>query len=152
MPTHYTGSAEEQKALNAYIALMRASQSVTARLAALRGPDGLTPTQLGVLEVLLHLGPLCQRDLAAKLLTTGGNVTTVIDNLERMDMVRRVRSRDDRRFVTVHLTDAGRSRIAGIFPRHASDIAREFAALTPAEQDSLRKICRILGTQQRNTR
>lgn len=151
MPTHHAGTPARRRALNAYIALMRAAQSVTARLAARRAPDGLTPTQLGVLEALLHLGPLCQRDLASKLLTTGGNVTTVIDNLERAGLVRRVRSREDRRYVTVHLTGPGRARIAGVFPRHAADIEAEFAILSPAEQEGLRAVCRVLGRQQRET-
>jgi hypothetical protein len=57
MPTHYRGSTEERTSLDAYIKLMRAAESVTARLEPLmRGAD-LTVGQFGALEALLHLGP-----------------------------------------------------------------------------------------------
>ena len=63
MPTHYRGSAQERAALDAYIKLMRAADSVTARLDPLMRAADLTVGQFGALEALLHLGPLCQRDL-----------------------------------------------------------------------------------------
>lgn len=65
MPTHYRGSAQERAALDAYIKLMRAADSVTARLDPLMRAADLTVGQFGALEALLHRGPLCQRDLAA---------------------------------------------------------------------------------------
>jgi hypothetical protein len=68
MPTHYRGSTQEKAALDAYIKLMRAAESVTARLEPLMRAADLTVGQFGALEALLHLGPLCQRDLGRKLL------------------------------------------------------------------------------------
>ena len=49
----------------------------------------LTISQFGVLEALYHLGPLSQRQLADKILRSSGNLTMVIDNLERDGLVRR---------------------------------------------------------------
>ena len=43
----------------------------------------------------------------------------VVDNLEKHNLVRRQRSAEDRRFVTVHLTDEGR-RLIGRFHRRGS--------------------------------
>ena len=57
MPTHYRGTTEEQAALDAYIKLMRAAESVTARLEPLMRAADLTVGQFGALEALLHLGP-----------------------------------------------------------------------------------------------
>jgi MarR family 2-MHQ and catechol resistance regulon transcriptional repressor len=145
MPTRFQGSPEEVRALNAFIALMRAVNSVTASLAPRRAAEGLTTTQFGVLEALLHLGPQGQCGLAGKLLTSPGNLVLVLDNLERRGLVARVRRADDRRAVTVHLTDAGRSLIQAQFPEHARTIAGIFAVLDPEEQESLRTICRKLG-------
>jgi len=108
MPTHYRGSTEERAALDAYIKLMRAAESVTARLEPLMRAADLTVGQFGALEALLHLGPLCQRDLGRKLLRSGGNTTVVVGNLARRGLVRRTRRSDDRRFITVTLTDKGR--------------------------------------------
>ena len=60
---------------------------VEPRLAA----AGLTPTQLGVLEAILHKGPLTQRELGRKVLTSAGNMTDVVDKLEARGLVRRTR-------------------------------------------------------------
>jgi len=102
--THYVGRAAEVRALDTYIKLTRATSSVGVRLSRRLAAAELTPTQLGVLEALLHLGALGQRVLGDKLLMSGGNITTVVDNLERRRLVRRERRGDDRRHVTVHLT------------------------------------------------
>src|SRR2546430_16978870 len=68
MGTHYRGRAAEVRALDTYIKLTRATSSVGVRLSRGLAEAGLTPTQLGVLEALLHLGPLGQRVLGGKLL------------------------------------------------------------------------------------
>jgi len=145
MATHYRGSAQERGALDAYIKLMRAADSVTARLDPLMRAADLTVGQFGILEALLHLGPLCQRDLGRKLLRSGGNVTVVVGNLARRGLVRRERRVDDRRFITVTLTDKGRRLIGGIFPRHVQHVVRECSALSPAQQAELGRLCRQLG-------
>jgi len=143
--THYKGRPSEVRALDAYIKLTRATSSVNTRLSRQLAATGLTPTQLGVLEALLHLGPLGQRVLGEKLLMSGANITTVVDNLERRGLVRRERRGDDRRNVTAHLTPPGRRLIAKVFPDHAANIAAAFAALTAAEQDELARLTRKLG-------
>jgi MarR family 2-MHQ and catechol resistance regulon transcriptional repressor len=145
MPTHFSGKANEVRALNTYIKLSRASGSLDARLTANLASRGVTPGQLGVIEALLHLGPLTHGELGRKLLRSGGNVTTVIDNLERRGLVGRQRNRDDRRVVTVSLTSAGRELIAEIFPHHARAVAHAMATLTIAEQEDLGRLCRKLG-------
>ena len=148
--THYKGRPAEVRALDAYIKLVRATSSVGARLARHLASAGLTPTQLGVLEALLHLGPLGQRVLGAKLLMSGANITMVVDNLERRDLVRRERGGDDRRSVTVHLTPDGRRLISKVFPEHAAAIAEAFSPLTAAEQDELARLTKKLGLGARD--
>ena len=152
MPTHYRGSAQERAALDAYIKLMRAADSVTARLDPLMRAADLTVGQFGALEALLHRGPLCQRDLGRKLLRSGGNITVVVGNLARRRLVRRHRGPLDRRFVTVTLTDKGRRLIGGIFPRHVRHVVRELGALSPPEQAELGRLCRQLGLARRPER
>jgi MarR family transcriptional regulator, 2-MHQ and catechol-resistance regulon repressor len=152
MATRYPGTLVETAALDAYIKLMRAADSVTARLDPLMRAAALTVGQFGTLEALLHLGPLCQRDLGRKLLRSGGNVTVVVGNLARRGLVRRERRADDRRFITVTLTDKGRRLIGGIFPRHAQHVVREMRALSPADQATLARLCRQLGRGRREGR
>jgi len=146
MGTHYEGDDMEKRALSAYITLMRASNTVTARASGTtRVESGLTASQFGVMETLLHLGPLCQKDLGKKLLKSSGNITVVIDNLEKRGLVRRERSTEDRRMFKVCLTQEGRFLIDGVFPSHAARITRAMGALEPDEMDELRRLCRKLG-------
>ena len=112
-----------EEAVRAYVKLMRASRSVLAQIEPGLAARGLTPTQLGVLEALLHQGAMTHRDLGRKVLTSAGNMTDVVDKLERRGLVRRVRDQADRRAVRVELTDAGQALIQEVFPRHAADIA-----------------------------
>src|SRR5262245_29774782 len=145
MPSHYRGPQQEVRALDAYIKLMRAADSITARVDGVMSAAGLTIGQFGVLEALLHLGPLCQRDLGRKLLRSNGNVTVVLNNLGRRGLVRRTRRTDDRRFITVTLTGKGRRLIGGIFPRHVAKVVGEMNVLAGDEQDALGRLCRRLG-------
>lgn len=143
--TNYKGGKDEARALNAYVKLMRASESVTARIHTHLVPHGLTPTQFGVMEALSNLGPLNQREIARKILKSSGNITLVIDNLEKRGLVKRERSKEDRRSYAVDLTAAGRKMIGTIFPRHAAKVVEEMKALTAAEQEELSRLCRKVG-------
>jgi len=148
MGTHYKGSQDIRQALDAYIKLVRASESVTSRVIRHLDDDGLTVSQFGVLEALFHLGPLSQRELAQKILKSGGNVTMVIDNLEKRGLVKRERDDKDRRLYRVTLTPLGRKLIKNIFPLHADKIASQMNILTKKELQELGHICRKLGLQQ----
>ena len=145
MGTKYKGSDREVRALNSYIKLVRATEAVNARTGQNFAAAGLSISQFGVLEALFHGDPLCQRDLARKILKSTGNITMVIDNLEKRRLVQRERDTDDRRFITVRLTDAGRELISAIFPRQVAAIQAEMEALTEQEQEELGRLCRKLG-------
>jgi MarR family 2-MHQ and catechol resistance regulon transcriptional repressor len=133
-------------AVRAYVKLMRAQRGVVARLEPALAACALTLTQLGVLEAVLHLGPLTHRELGGKLLTSPGNLTDVVDKLEKRGLVTRVRAEQDRRQVRVELTQAGRALIEDTFPRHATDIAHAMGGLSPAELETLGHLLRKLGT------
>ena len=148
MPTHYQGTPEEVLALDTYIKLTRAAESLDARLFRRGVGNDLTPSQFNVLEALYHLGPLCQTEISGKLLKSTGNTTLVIDNLERRGLVRRERAASDRRRATVSLTEAGREVIGHIFPGHVRAIVGEMSILTPEEQETLGRLCRKLGKQR----
>jgi MarR family 2-MHQ and catechol resistance regulon transcriptional repressor len=148
--THYEGTAEEAQALDAYLKLLRAADSVVARLLGRTAFGDLTPRQFGVLESLYHLGPLRQGEISARLSKSAGNITLVVDNLVKAGLVRRERDSDDRRVVVVSLTKAGREKIRSIFPDHAAAIVDEMSILTAGEQETLGRLCRTLGKQQRN--
>jgi MarR family 2-MHQ and catechol resistance regulon transcriptional repressor len=134
-----------EQAVRSYVKLMRAYRAVTGRVEALLATHGLTLTQIGVLEVVLHKGSMTHRELGRKVLTSAGNMTDVVDKLEARGLVRRVRAEADRRQVRVELTGAGRAMIEALFPRHAEDIARAMAGLPRDELRQLGELLRRLG-------
>lgn len=147
MGTKFNGTEAEISALNVFIKLNRAAESVSNRVNQFILSQNLTVSQFGVLETLYHLGPMPQCDIGKKLLKTGGNMTMVIDNLEKRKLVERIRSDSDRRFVQVHLTNEGKLLIEKIFPKHVAFIVKEFCILEPDEQNELSRLLKKLGMQ-----
>jgi len=145
MPKRTRVPDNEAAALGTYVKLMRAAESLTARVHKHLSSLGLTVSQFGVLEALYHLGPLSQRALGQKILRSSGNITLVIDNLEKRGLVRRERDRQDRRFFIVQLTDEGQTLIRKIFPSHAALISSEMNVLNAREQEILGDLCKKVG-------
>lgn len=143
--TAYRGKKETVKALSAYVKLMRAAESLTARTHRNLAEVDLTISQFGTVEALYNLGPMTQIEIGKKILKSGGNMTLVIDNLEKRGLVRRERGKEDRRYFTVHLTEAGEKLISEFFPAHAARITAEMSVLTPPEQEQLGRLCKKLG-------
>lgn len=141
----YAGTLEERLALRTFVKLVRAANALSARLNRPLAEAGLTESQFGVLEALLHLGPLHQRELAEKILRTNGNVTLVVDHLEKRGLVRRERGSTDRRYIKVHLTDAGEELVKALFPAHAARLAADLGVLSEHEQHELGRLCRRLN-------
>lgn len=148
MGTHYQGTDLEKNALDVYIKLSRAAESVETRINRHLKDYGLTFSQFGVLEALYHLGPMHQVELAERILKSSGNLTLVIDNLVKRNLVRRERDEADRRCVIVRLTETGRQLISDIFPRHVEHVLDAMGVLTPEEQHQLADLCRKLGLAQ----
>jgi MarR family 2-MHQ and catechol resistance regulon transcriptional repressor len=150
MGTHYQGSVEEILALDSYIKLSRAFETVTTLINAHLQNHDLTISQFGVLEALFHLGPMQPGQLAVKILKSSGNLTLVIDNLVKRGLVTRQRREDDRRCIDIQLTAAGQSLIEVIFPGHAAGVAQTMGVLTSDEQMQLSVLCRKLGLDNLN--
>ena len=144
MGTRHRGTIEEINALNAFIKLQRAAESVSGRVHAVL-PAELTVTQFGVLDALHHIGPLCQGELAEKLLRSGGNLTLVVGNLEKAGLVLRERDPADRRYVVVKLTDKGQAFIAALFPKVVANVTREMGALSGTELSDISRLCKKVG-------
>ena len=136
---------QQRTILKTYTQMMRAADAVTTQMHRHLMDTGLTLSQFGVLEVLYHKGPLCQRDIGQKILKTSGNITMVIDNLEKRRLVRRERDTSDRRIFIVHLTVEGQKLICKIFPSHAALITEELSVLNAADQTILGNLCKKVG-------
>ena len=145
MPTHYSGTRAEMRTLDTLIKLTRCTNSLFTRLSERNTLADLTPSQFAVLEALYHLGSMTQGEVSTKVLKSGSNMTTVIDNLERDGLVRRERDAKDRRVIYVHLTGAGKKKLEAVFPNHVAALVEEFSVLSAGEQKTLGELCKKLG-------
>lgn len=145
MSTHYQGSPEAVRVLDAWIKLSRARETVVRGIRGSVEKYGLTIAQFGVLEMVYHLGPQNQACIGRKLLWSAGNVVKVVDNLERDGLVRRVADSRDRRARIVELTGRGRQLLETVFEEHLAALIRVFAVLNADEQVTLGQLCRKLG-------
>jgi len=139
--------SQQRLALGSYVKLMRAANSARAFASLSLAGTGVTLTQFAVLEASFHLGPLSLSDIAQKVLTTGGNLTMVVGNLEQQGLAKRQRCPDDRRMQIVVLTAKGKSLIRRTFPRHAGAIVEFLSILSAEQQEKLGDLCRKLGRQ-----
>ena len=148
MPTRYQGTEEETQALNAYIKLQRAAETTLNRTTSYLRNYGLSTSQFAVLEALFHLGTLSQRTLAEKLLKSTGNISIVLKNMEKRELIERHRDPADNRYMQVSITGIGRELIDGMFAAHVAGIVLEMRILTIAEQEELGRLCRKLGLRK----
>jgi DNA-binding MarR family transcriptional regulator len=101
-------------------------------------------------DVLAQVGAregITQKELAAALLVTKGNVCQLLDRMEARGLVERRPARFGRGN-HLYLTEAGRGLRNSAVPAQEDLVAGRFAALSPAEQqqllDLLRKLDRSL--------
>lgn len=141
-----TYGTTEDRALAMWVKLARAYAVFNKLTVRDIRRHGLTQPQFGAIECLYHLGPMTIGDLSRKMLVSGGNMTCVVDNLEKEGLVRRIQREEDRRSVLVELTEAGHRLIARIFPEHAAVIAQVGSVLAPEEQEHLARLLKKLGT------
>jgi len=149
MGTHYKGTAKEKLALNTVIKLIRSVNTLSSGLNLILDKNSLTESQFNLLDALFHLGHLTQKELGKKLLKSGGNITMVIDNLEKQGFVERKRGEKDRRTFTIHLTGEGKNKIKSVLPRIAKFIREEMNILTSKEQYEMQKMCKAIGLKKK---
>ena len=78
-------------------------------------------------------------------LKTSGNITMIVDNLEKRGLVKRTRMAEDRRIINVQLTENGHLLMKKVFPKHAAIVAEKMGVLSSSEQDELARLCKKLG-------
>jgi len=149
MSSYYKGSKKEIEALNSYIKLIRSAEVISSKINLELNNHMLTESQFGVLDALFHLGPMKHRELRKKILKSGGNITMVVNNLEKRDFVQRKRSEKDKREFIIHLTSKGKNRIQEVLPTIVKKIKRNFEILSKDEQKELQRLCKIIGLQIR---
>jgi len=97
----------------------------------------LTLTQFSVLETLYHLGDMNISQMIEKTLTTAGNMTVVIKNLEKGGLIKRYKNPDDKRACHIGLTETGQELIGEVFPVHLEHLSHAFERLNTEEKKEL---------------
>ncbi len=140
-----TYGESEERVLQTFVKLLRGTDSFTTRTHKHIAEFNLSLSQFQVLEVLYHLGTLCQKEIASKVLKTSGNLTTVIENLSKRNLVVRQQDEDDRRYYSIRLTPQGDELITKVFSEHLEILVSEMSVLSNEEQEQLGNLCKKLG-------
>ena len=96
---------------------------------------GLIASDFGILEALLHRGPLPINTIGRKVLLTSGSMTAAANRLGKRGFVERIRDPGDGRRFHLHLTRSGRKLIRRAYAKHARNLDTLIAILTPEERD-----------------
>ncbi|RRD39338.1 MarR family transcriptional regulator [Leptotrichia sp. OH3620_COT-345] len=128
---------KENLSLYAMIVFKRAERTISNITVRNIKKMGLTLTQFGVLEVLHSKGELKICELIEKMLSTSGNMTVVIKNMERNGWIYRNIDKKDKRSFVVGLTEQGKNILKVVFPEHVKSVETAFNVLTDEEKKTL---------------
>lgn len=123
--------------LKALIALSRTTQAIHKRSAGLIAKFGLTMSQFTVLEALYHKGNMNINEIIQAVLSSSGNMTVVISNLEKLELITKSVHPDDKRSSLIAITQKGQEVIEEIFPHHLKDLQEVFQVLSQEEKELL---------------
>ena len=131
---------ENELDLSTLVVFTRAEHTIHRKEYQTIKESGLTPAQFGVLEALYNKGDLKINELIEKILTTSGNITVVIKNLEKEGLIQKNADPKDKRSCIVSLTDKGKQYIEAVLPKHIDNIRDIFAILSDEEKSVLKGI------------
>lgn len=128
-----------------WLLLWKACKTVEAHARRSVNATALCLSDFGVLEALLHRGPLPISVLGKKVLLSSGSMTAAVDRLERCGFVERRTASADRRARIAHLTEEGSKLIRKVFAEHERDMESVFSHLDKTERNVLANLLRKLG-------
>ncbi|PLX69352.1 MAG: MarR family transcriptional regulator [Denitrovibrio sp.] len=135
---------EADRAMRSWIDLVRVFTAIRAKEKTYIESNELTVQQFGVLEALYHLGDLTVGELTKLVLSTPGNMTVVISNLNEKGRIVLEKDSKDKRVTNVRITDDGKNIIKDMFQKHADNHAGYFSCLDEDEQNTLQELLRKL--------
>src|SRR5450432_4419198 len=129
----------------AWLVMMKAMRALTRYAAAGIEDTGLGHSDFGVLEILLHKGPLPVNTIGPIVDLTPGSISIAVDRLVGKGLVSRVESAEDRRVRIVALTPRGKDLIVSAFRKHSGQMKRVFSELSPWELQGLEAVLKKVG-------
>jgi DNA-binding MarR family transcriptional regulator len=140
-----TDTSDQHLAVSVWLRLMKCHNLIFRELRkSVEKHDQITLPQFDVLVQLSRQKEgLSFIDLSRRLLVTSGNLTGIVDRLEREGLVQREPDAVDRRIVRIHLTPKGRGMIKHVIPEHVKMIESLFAGISA---EDLLRMREVLGT------
>ena len=134
-----------QEPAHVWLVMMKAMRALTRYAAAGIEETGLGLSDFGILEALLHKGPLPVNTIGPIVDLTPGSISIAVDRLFAKGLVSRVESGKDRRVRIVALTPRGKDVIGPAFRKHAGQMRKVFSELSPEELLSLEVALKKIG-------
>ena len=128
-----------------WLVMMKAMRALTKYALADIEETGLGLSDFGVLEVLLHKGPLPVNTIGPIVDLTPGSISIAVDRLFAKGLVTRVESTEDRRVRIIALTPRGKDLIVPAFRKHSAQMKKVFAELSPEELRVLEEALKKAG-------
>ena len=144
-----TDDEPKERAIRVWFRLLRLQSRTQSTVAEHLRAIGLSVPQCDVLTTLTEAEGISQQELAQRLYVTKGNISGLLDRLERADLVERRSTAADRRQYAIYLTAAGRAAaeqaialqhelIAATFGKLTTNDLAAFEALLIAARDQVR--------------
>src|SRR6476659_4856672 len=128
-----------------WLVMMKAMRALTRYAATGIEETALGLSDFGVLEILLHKGPLPVNTIGPIVDLTPGSISIAVDRLVAKGLVSRVESAEDRRVRIVALTPRGKDLIVPAFRKHSGQMRRVFSELSAEELHCLEVALKRLG-------
>jgi len=131
-----------KESLRTWLRLLSCETVIEQHLRSLlRQNFSVTLPQFDVLSELERAGdPLTMSQLSKELMVSNGNVTGVIDRLEKTGFAKRVRAEHDRRIQYIELTAKGRKEFNKMASQHEKWLADLLSGLSLTEMGKLQEL------------
>jgi len=145
----FRAHADQHASLRLWLRLLSCTNRVEDKIRQkLRESFGITLPRFDLMAQLeRYPDGLTMGELSRRMMVTGGNITTIVDQLEKEKLVVRVVGVNDRRSFTVKLTQAGRDAFTDMAIAHEAWVADMFEGLSVKQQADLHT---LLGAMKKN--
>jgi DNA-binding MarR family transcriptional regulator len=134
--------SDDHRALRIWLRLLTCTQMIERVVRSrLRERFATTLPRFDLMAQLeRHPEGLKMNELSRLLMVTGGNVTAIVDQLEKEGLVERLDEPADRRAFRIHLTRNGERTFAEMARQHEEWVVEMLSGLSRREQDDLLRL------------
>lgn len=136
---------EKELSLKLFVVLNKCTLTVGKKSEKNIRLTGLTVPQFSVLEMLYHKGDLKVGEIIEKSISSVGNISLIIDNLQKLGYVQKKKCNSDGRVTYVSLSPKGFNLINDMWLGHSDNMTNIMSKLTVGEKQTLIDLLKKLG-------